>query len=146
MRKTTFEWHNAVFEVQEDTVSTDIDANYVANLVFPGARTDREYRHDLEYGATLATVRVLSGDPGFTLPSLDNPEAIRAFYPVLEGLPRDFRSLILIAKASLRTPANDSDLAPGIDPNVEASESTDASGSSNSDPLTEPSSLSLAAD
>lgn len=138
MRTTTFQWNGATFEMQSGTVSSGVDALYIANNLFPGARTNREWRHDLEYGNFLSTVHITSGNPGFTLPSLDDSlDAIRAFYKPFLELPTTFFNAVHATQIELGAPINDHDLAPEIDPNAQASANTDESGATNSPPSTE---------
>ena len=130
-RKTTFHWNGATFQVAEDTVATGMDAEFVTYLLYPAPNL-RQWRRGLEYGAFIAGVTITDGDPGFTIPSIDDEEAIRAFYEPFTDLPRDFRNALVNAKTDLLNQSlNAKDLTPGIDPNAIAPP-TESGASNNS--------------
>lgn len=140
MRTITFSYKKAVFQVQEDTVKSGNIADFVLFKLFPEP-SDLEYRFGLDYGNFLARVTLISGDPGFTIPSPDSPtDVLKEFYETYSSLPRAFRNAYITADTALLTAQNAADLTPGIDPKGETSQSSDANAPINSVSSTEPSS------
>lgn len=141
MRHVTFTFKGATLSVSEDTNGVGVDAEYVLYMIFPSPN-GRQARLGIDYGSFLARVTLVDGDPGFVLPSLDDPQAVRDFYRVYQDLPREFRTAYVNAQAELMIAANAEDLTPGIDPNVTAPP-TEGGATVNSNGSTEPSTPSL---
>lgn len=140
MQSTQFQFQGATYRVIEDTVKTDILSEHVAYLIHPTPSLV-DYRLGKEYGVFLATVTLLSGDPGFTLPAIEDTPAVGSFYPVFMALPGGFRQVWNTARGVLMLlSANAADLTPGIDPKKADAPPTDGDGTNSSVPSTEVSS------
>lgn len=136
---TTFTWRNAVFEISRPTVRTAIRIEYIANLVSPGLRKDYEWKEDVEYANFIGSVKLKSGDPGFVIPSIDDPVGIRAFYEPFMNETHDLRSTFINARNEL-VAANDPDLTPGVEKKEQGTPTTEEKGLDSSEKQTDHSS------
>jgi hypothetical protein len=129
--QSSFQWKGTTFIVSEDTVYTGIVSEFVLYQLFPQP-TLLEFQVGLEFGTFLNTVTVQSGEPGFTIPSVEAPvDEKRAFYDLYTGLPRAFRNAWNNARIALANGGNP-DLTPGIEKKDDPTPATGASATKTS--------------